>query len=253
MQSQADRQAGVQLRRMGWLLHAYRLETKFRLLGCSVKANFNPNQPRVPAGNTDGGQWTGGGGGGGRVSGSDGSDTLTGGGDHQFGDLPDIPRERPPHIRDRNRLVRRIATLVARMAGKVGAGRAGLILAGLDLAQWVYEEYQAYATITAYADPPKSLEELHDAVSFPAAGYEIHHIVEQGPATAEGFPRSQIDARDNLVRIPKLKHQDITGWFGKPNEDYLGMMPREYLRGKGWEERRRVGIDALIQLEVLKP
>ena len=31
----------------------------------SCKANFNPNQPRVPAGNPDGGQWTSGGGAGG--------------------------------------------------------------------------------------------------------------------------------------------------------------------------------------------
>jgi hypothetical protein len=65
MQSQAGWHEGTQLRRMGWLLHAYRLETKLRVLGCAVKANFNPNQPRVPAGNPDGGQWTDGGGGGG--------------------------------------------------------------------------------------------------------------------------------------------------------------------------------------------
>lgn len=249
MQWQAGWQAGAQLRRMGWLLHAYHLETKLLALDCAVKANFNPNQPRVPAGNPDGGQWTGGG------TGRQSSETLQGGdGDDRFGDLPDIPKERPPNIRDRNRVVvRRIATLVGRMAGRVGAGRAGLILSGLDLARWVYEEYQAYATITAYADPPKTLEELQGAVSFPAAGYEIHHIVEQGPATAEGFPRSQIDARDNLVRIPKLKHQDITGWFGKPNKNYEGKSPRDYLRGKDWDERRRVGLDALVEFEVLKP
>ncbi|MBM3543994.1 MAG: hypothetical protein FJX44_05760 [Alphaproteobacteria bacterium] len=256
MQSQAGWQAGAQLRRMGWLLHAHHVETKLLALDHAVKANFNPNQPRVPAGSADGGQWTGGGGGGGgrNVGGSDGSDTLVGSdGDDRFGDLPDIPKERPPNIRDRNRLVRRIATLVARMAGRVGAGRAGLIIAGLDLAQWVYDEYQAYARITAYADPPKTLEELHDAVSFPAAGYEIHHIVEQGPATVEGFPKSQIDARDNLVRIPKLKHQDITGWYATPNERFGGLRPRDYLRGRNWEERRAIGIEALIKFEVLKP
>lgn len=61
MQSQAGWQTGTQLRRVGWLLHAHRFETKCRVLDYAVKTNFNPNQPRVPAGNPDGG---GGGGGG---------------------------------------------------------------------------------------------------------------------------------------------------------------------------------------------
>jgi hypothetical protein len=66
-------------------------------------------------------------------------------------------------------------------------------------------------------------------------------------------PRSKIDARDNLVRIPTLKHHEITGWFGKPNKNYAGKSPREYLRGKDWAERTRVGRDALIEHKVLKP
>ncbi len=32
-----------------------------------------------------------------------------------------------------------------------------------------------------------------------------------------------------------------------------GLPPREYLRGKGWDERVQVGIDALVKYEVLKP
>jgi len=38
------------------------VETKLHALRDAVKA-FDPNQPRVPAGNPDGGQWTDGGGG----------------------------------------------------------------------------------------------------------------------------------------------------------------------------------------------
>jgi len=50
------------LRRLAWLLHARDVELKLRNLGDAVaKANFNPNEPRVPAGNPDGGQWAGGG------------------------------------------------------------------------------------------------------------------------------------------------------------------------------------------------
>jgi hypothetical protein len=36
------------------------VEAKHAKLVLAFKAGFNPNQPRVPAGNTDGGQWTGG-------------------------------------------------------------------------------------------------------------------------------------------------------------------------------------------------
>jgi len=55
------------LRRFAWLLHADNVLAKARALARVVKANFNPNQPRVPRGNPDGGQWTPVGGGGGRV------------------------------------------------------------------------------------------------------------------------------------------------------------------------------------------
>ncbi|MGK2921792.1 MAG: hypothetical protein ACSLE4_03230 [Methyloceanibacter sp.] len=56
------------LRRLSWLLNASSVEAAFRQLVCAVEAKFDPNQPRVPAGNPDGGQWTDAGGG--RASGS---------------------------------------------------------------------------------------------------------------------------------------------------------------------------------------
>jgi hypothetical protein len=236
-------QASAQLRRVGWLLHANQVEVKLRALERAVKTNFDPNQPRIPAGHPDGGQWTDAGGGGGtQVAQNDPPDRLS-----------DIPKERPPTIRERNRVIKRIAKLAAGLATRMGGGRIGLILAGLEVAEWVYEEYQAYARIAAYADPPKTLEELQQAVSSPTAGYQIHHIVEQTPAEKEGFPLSRVHAPDNLVRIPTLKHEDINGWFGRPAEEFDWLAPRDYLRGKDWAERRRIGIRALIEHEVLKP
>jgi hypothetical protein len=52
------------LHRLNWLLRAQVVEVKLRDLQRAVKTGFDPNQPRVPAGNPDGGQWTGGGEGG---------------------------------------------------------------------------------------------------------------------------------------------------------------------------------------------
>jgi hypothetical protein len=64
----ASWEAGAQCRRLSWLLRASIVETKGARLARILKANFNPNRPRVPAGNSDGGQWTSTGGGGGRTS-----------------------------------------------------------------------------------------------------------------------------------------------------------------------------------------
>ncbi len=52
------------------------LKFKLGLLRADLKANFNPNQPRVPTGNPDGGQWTGGGGAGGGLAGPLQTDTT---------------------------------------------------------------------------------------------------------------------------------------------------------------------------------
>ena len=60
-------------------------------------------------------------------------------------------------------------------------------------------------------------------------------------------------SRRTKVRIPRLKHEDITAWFMTLNDDFGGLSPRQYLRGKSWDERRRVGLHALRLYGVLKP
>jgi hypothetical protein len=94
---------------------------------------------------------------------------------------------------------------------------------------------------------------LQRDVSTPAPGYDIHHIVEQTQAECEGFSREVIDHRDNLVRVPRLKHQEINGWYQTKNDEYGGLSPREYLSGKSWAVRKSVGLEALRIYGVLKP
>lgn len=235
--------ASVQLRRVAWLAHAGSVEIKFDRLAQVVKAGFNPDQPRVPAGTPEGGQWTGTGGGGGGTT--DPNRLPTGG-------SIEIPEERPASARLRNAIIKQVAQHAARLLleDELG-GPVGPILNTLDVASWVIEEGGPF--IEAYADPPKSLEELQDAVSTPAAGYEIHHIVEQTPAERDGFSRSLIDSPDNLVQIPTLKHGQITAWYMIKRDAYGGVSPRTYLRGKDWAERTRIGYRALIENGVLKP
>ena len=82
---------------------------------------------------------------------------------------------------------------------------------------------------------------------------DIHHIVERTPAEQAGFPRALIDGPENLVRIPTMKHWEINAWYMKSNDNFGGLSPREYLRGKSWEKRVQVGQEALIEFGVLKP
>lgn len=118
------------------------------------------------------------------------------------------------------------------------------------VARWV----QTYsAEIGTYNDPPRSLDELQSAVSTMAPGYDIHHIVEQTAAERAGFAREIIDHPDNLVRVPRLKHQEINAWYQTKNDEYGGVSPREYLEGRSWAVRRAVGLDALKQFKVLEP
>jgi hypothetical protein len=94
---------------------------------------------------------------------------------------------------------------------------------------------------------------LQQDAKTPAKGYDIHHFVERSQAAAEGIPESVWNGPENKVRIPTLKHWQITGWYMTKNEKYNWLSPRNYLRGKSWDEKIRVGRDALIRFGVLKP
>jgi hypothetical protein len=78
-------------------------------------------------------------------------------------------------------------------------------------------------------------------------------MVEKTPARNEGFPQELIEGRENLVRIPTLKHWQINGWYSRRNDEYGDLSPRDYLRNKTWEEKVKVGKHALVEHGVLKP
>jgi hypothetical protein len=189
----------------------------------------------VPAGNSDGGQWTSG-------VGGQGPKRIRLAGEIPTNDTPEVPKDKPPTSSERTAVIKNVARWLV--------GRGNLFITLAEGAYWLYK-YDDH--IRASLDPPKSLEELQQAVAEPRAGYEVHHIVEQTPAQQDGFDRRQIDALDNLVRIPTIKHRDINAWYQTRNDEFGGLSPRDYLRGKDWDERRRVGLDALIDAGALKP
>jgi hypothetical protein len=203
--------------------------------------------PRVPAGSREGGQFQSGGGG-------DGGSQAAPGIGHNAGPPLEIPPVEPLTEPLRNAFAKLAARWLARAVANAAFGPEGVFLTVLEVtaetALWLYDKYPL---IKAYLDRSDSLEELQNNVGKPGRGYDVHHIVEKTPARDHKIPDALIDGPDNLVRIPRLKHWEITGWLMTPNEEYGYLSPREYLRGKSWEERRRAGLKALIEAGVLKP
>jgi hypothetical protein len=199
------------------------------------KAGFRPDEPRVPAGNPDGGQWTGEGGPG-------SSPPVTSANRHirvlqvSEDNHPEIPDRPPLRPRDRYAIVR----LVLRRSP---IGRAVLT---------AWRIYEVASDAFTYFDEPKTLEELEQAAKEPKTGYDIHHIVEQTPGRRDGYPETWINSPENTVRIPRFRHWDINRWYSTKNEDFGGMTPRDYLRGKTWQERYEIGLKALKKFGVLK-
>lgn len=238
---------------------------------------YSPDQPRVPAGNPDGGQWTDGAVSGSTSGGRPGRNVSiaaevgnlglfeikpqdnTVGGVRLAGDLPPgtnlggpsdeppkIPPERPRTSAQRTAFARAAASWLARHPGLAGEIYTGTI----NNVKWLRDYHDV---IQAARDEPKSLEELQANVGLKRPGYDDHHIVEKTWAEYFGFAKSQVNDPSNLASIPRLTHYQITGWYMTKTEEFGGLSPREYLSGKDWDERRRVGLLALVRFKVLKP
>ncbi len=127
------------------------------------KAGFRPDQPRVPAGNSEGGQWTDQGYG--SLTGSQSSGRQ----DHPFrvsdDNVPKISDRPPPRPRDRYA----VARFVLR---RTPLGRAALT---------AWRIYELASDTFSYFDEPKTLEELQRTVMGPKNGYDsIMHLERLG-------------------------------------------------------------------------
>lgn len=216
--------------RLTWLRDAERFELAMRRHALALKYGYNPSQPRVPKGEDGAGEWSGDGSSSGRVR-------LAG--DIPTGDSPEVPRERPPTSAERTAALK----LAARMLGGT--------LTVVEIAKRAAWLRTYSAEIESYRDPPRSLNELKQRATTPEPGYDKHHIVERNQ---EGhFTKETINGPENLVLVPRLKHQEINSWYQTKNPDFGGVSPRDYLNGRNWDVQRAVGLDALKKFGVLKP
>lgn len=158
--------------------------------GLPVERKYSPNQPRVPAGNPDGGQWTDG-----SIAGStalfqikpreiDNTENVQLAGDppgigHNQGpplEPPKIPKARPSTSDVRMDIVWQ----VTEWFGKIGRASplVGALFEANEQAEW-FANYEAMTR--TYHDPPETLDQLQQNALKPREpGYQDHHIEEQG-------------------------------------------------------------------------
>jgi hypothetical protein len=82
-------------------------------------------------------------------------------------------------------------------------------------------------------------------------GTDVHHIIERNSAR-RASDYATIYSPLNQVRISRIRHWQITGWYQTPNPDFGGRTPREYLRGRDLRTREEVGLGALRRFGVLR-
>ena len=123
-------------------------------------------------------------------------------------------------------------------------------------------EQQVLDQIRAAADPPKTLEELQQPPKQNVLGYQRHHLVEQNPgnvaksplaAAIEKFGRAALDDPSNIIWVPTLTHEQITGYYNaRERSDQPGVLHRDVVDQLDFAAQRAAGLDALRKFGVLK-
>ncbi|WP_296714224.1 hypothetical protein, partial [Rhodoblastus sp.] len=80
-------------------------------------------------------------------------------------------------------------------------------------------------------------------------GYEYHHIVEQ---SARGdIPESQLQSTANIVRIPKLLHEEVNAEYSRTLLEFDGSSRRASLDGASFDDKWNAGISVLQKIGIL--
>ena len=83
-------------------------------------------------------------------------------------------------------------------------------------------------------------------------GYDYHHIVEQG-ANRGLIPAEQINSTTNIIRIPRLLHEEINAIYSGPAElGTSGPSVRDTLRGKSYEAQYDYGLRTFRKIGILQ-
>jgi hypothetical protein len=121
-------------------------------------------------------------------------------------------------------------------------------LADLQVSSNGYEEFANYGD---FVKGDSALDLLEKRFGSAGDGYQYHHIVTQGGANAGNILAEQLQNTDNIVRIPTLLHEAVTGeYLGKSPVD--GMNMYQWVQTQPYEVQREEGLKILRRLDILK-
>ncbi|MGP7985425.1 hypothetical protein [Rhodoblastus sp.] len=80
-------------------------------------------------------------------------------------------------------------------------------------------------------------------------GYDYHHIVEQ--SASGDIPESELQSTKNIIRIPRLLHEEINAQYAQPRFELSGSL-RASLNGASFDDRWKKGLEVMHDIGLLK-
>ncbi len=74
----------------------------------------------------------------------------------------------------------------------------------------------------------------------------------QGGENGRKIPPEQLQNTDNIIRIPTLLHEAVSGEYQTAAPDGSGRTVYEWLQTKSYEFQREYGLQILRKLQILK-
>lgn len=83
-------------------------------------------------------------------------------------------------------------------------------------------------------------------------GYEYHHIVEQGGPNEKNIAPELLHSTENMIRIPKILHEEISSIYSKAAPDTEGLSLRQWLSTKPYAFQRDRGLKIMRDLGIIR-
>ena len=84
------------------------------------------------------------------------------------------------------------------------------------------------------------------------AGNQYHHIVTQGGVNADTIPPEQLQNTENIIILPALLQEAVSDEYLKSAPDGSNRTLYEWLQTQPYDVQRRIGLDILRDLHILK-
>lgn len=111
-----------------------------------------------------------------------------------------------------------------------------------------YEEFSNYGD---FVKGELALEAIAKRFGSAGDGCQYHHVVTQGGANADNIPPEQLQNTNNIVRLPTLLHEAVSGMYSEPSP-VKGMNMYQWLQTQPYAVQREEGLKILRRLNILK-